>query len=240
MRKTSGLLTALALLSAFSLHTPIASAQAVQMSCLDPESSTVEAANLKASPHGAKRIGKHELQVHWAGGVKTFTDKRPYNIGEIGGINYIYCGYNAALGLHLIDKNDGDHELDSAILLNDTTGAEQPAGVTVAFSADGLYYAVTVQPGGQDGETLIVYDRKTSAVLWKGYSGAQKPSGGDIVAEYSNFRWNDHDQLLADATMETDSAYALANPGKPAKPPTPVTLTRRSNGRWTWSPDLGK
>jgi hypothetical protein len=210
----------------------IASAQNLQMSCSDDPKQ--EAISMKASPHGAKRIGKHRLQVTWAHGVKTFLEKAPYNMGEIGGVNWSYCGYNATFKLHLIDKNDGDHELDSGILLDDATGAELPAGITVAFSPDGLYYAVTQQPGGQDGETLVVYSRKSGATLWRGYAGFLKGKDGNVIAQFGNYRWNGKDQLLADATPIDDGS------GKPAKPPTLVTLTRQSTGKWTWSPDLSK
>jgi len=209
------------------------------MACsVGDDDSAQEKALLKTSPHGGMRIGKHTLQVNWAHGVKTFKEKKPYNIGEIGGINWEYCGYNATLKMHLLWKNDGDAEINGGTLLDDTTGLLLPAGYTVVFSADGLYYAARYQPGGQDGDSLVLYDRKTGAVLWQGYGGASSGADGNIAAQFDNYRWTG-DDLLADATMLADE-IAAAQPGSPKPKTQLVTLRRQPDGKWAWSPDLGK
>ena len=212
------------------------------MACsIGDDDSAQEKALLKASPHGGKRVSKHTLQVSWVHGVKTFADKKPYNIGEIGGINWEYCGYDSVLKMHLIYKNDGDTENSGGVLLDDATGRLLPAGYTVVFSADGLYYAARYQPGGQDGDSLVVYDRKTEAVLWDGYGGAPSGAAGNILAQFDNYRWND-DELLADAKTV---AYidSPASPSSGEAPPAKtwiVTLSRQTDGKWAWSPDLTK
>ena len=215
-----------------------AAAQGIEIACPNDGSSVQEKALLKTSPHGATRIGKHTLQVKLAHGVKTFIEKKPYNIGEIGGINWEYCGYNAVVKMHLIYKNDGDVEKTGGVLLDDATGRLLPAGYTVALSADELYYAARYQPGGQDGDSLVVYDRKTGVVLWQSYGGAISGKDGNIVAQFDNYRWSG-DILLADATMLADET-AAAQPGSPKPKTRLVTLSRQANGKWAWSPDLAK
>jgi len=193
---------------------------------------------MKTAPHGARRLGKHTLQVSWLHGTKTFVEKKPYNIGEIGGINWAYCGYNAALKMHLLWKNDGDVEVNGGVLLDDATGTLLPAGYTVAFSADGMYYAARYQPGGQDGDSVVVYDRKTGAKLWNGYGGATTGKNGNVLAQFDNYRWSG-DALLADGTLVADE-IAATTPGNP-KPKTQLfTLSRQANGKWEWSPNLNK
>jgi len=204
------------------------------------DDSAQEAALLKASPHGGKRIGEHTLQVNWAHGVKTFKEKKPYNTGEIGGINWEYCGYNATLKMHLIYKNDGDTEISGGVLLDDATGRLLPAGYTVMFSADGLYYAASYQPGGQDGDSLSLYDRKTGAVLWDGMAAITSGKDHNILVQFDNYRWNG-DVLLADGKSV---AYIDSPASPPTGAPPPQTqlyrLSRQADGKWAWSPAAAK
>ena len=38
-----------------------------------------EAKLVRIAPHGAKRVGKRQLQVFWAGGRRVFSDMPPYD-----------------------------------------------------------------------------------------------------------------------------------------------------------------
>jgi hypothetical protein len=84
----------------------------------------------------------------------------------------------------------------------------------------------------------VLYDRKTGAILWQGYGGASSGADGNIAAQFDNYRWTG-DDLLADATMLADE-IAAAQPGSPKPKTQLVTLRRQPDGKWAWSPDLGK
>jgi len=92
-----------------------------------------EPAALRKAPHGAKRIGKHTLQINWAHGVRRLVDKGCDGEG-IGGKCWDYCGYDATLRLHILGHEEDD--LFTGALLDDRTGQLLPGGASVNFSPD--------------------------------------------------------------------------------------------------------
>jgi hypothetical protein len=143
--------------------------------------STEELGRLGSAPHGAKRIGKRRLEIHWTSGKRIFTDTPPYD-EPLDGIWWAYCEYDARVGMHHLLKQD--RWLFTGALLNDRTGALLPAGQTVLFSPDLKFYLAYEQPDGQDGETIKLYTRG-GILLWKGYNGILTADGKSVVAESS-------------------------------------------------------
>jgi hypothetical protein len=128
--------------------------------------SAEEAARFKHAPHGAKRLGKHVIEVGWARGKRILKDKPPYN-EPLDGVRWTYCGYNADLKLHMLLKED--EALYTGALVDDVTGAFLPGGQKVLFSKDAQHYLTYEQPDGQDGETIKLY-RRNGTLLWKGFA----------------------------------------------------------------------
>lgn len=182
-----------------------------------------EATRLQAAPHGAKRIGKHRLEVAWGGGKQIFEDKPPYN-EPLDGIKWVYCGYDAKRGLHLILKQD--QSVFTGALLDDGTGALLPGGQAVSFSSDEKYYLAYEQPDGQDGKTIKLYER-TGTLVWKGYDGLLSDDEKSVVAEFQNMRWDSQNRLQADAVLDGGKTVT-------------VTLTLSKDGKREWSPHIGK
>ena len=209
----------------------------IQLSCETPpipprtegdlvrESSPAEAARLHQAPHEAKRIGKHQLQVAWIGGMQVFKDKPPYDEG-LDGVQWAYCGYNPTVQIHLICKQDID--VFTGALIDDRTGRLLPGGETVLFSPDQQRYIAYYQPDGQDGETIKLYS-SDGTNLWSGYNGLLSSEGGiDMVeVEFHNLRWDSRNRLLAE----------FHDPGGHQKF---LVLTQGNNGQWAWLPTITK
>ncbi len=184
--------------------------------------SAEEIARFKQAPHGAKRLGKHAIEVGWAGGKRILKDKPPYN-EPLDGLRWIYCGYNADLKLHMLLKED--EALLTGALVDDATGALLPGGQKVLFSKNAQYYLAYEQPDGQDGETIKLY-RRNGTLIWEGYNGFLS-SDGIVLANFEDMHWDDHDR---------PQAIARLNGGKPQT----VTLTEGSAGKWDWLPHISK
>ena len=106
-----------------------------------------EIAFLPKAPHGAKRIGKHTLEVNWAKGIRRFVDK-DCSEGYIGGSCWEYRGYCASLHLHQINHEEDD--LFTGVLLDDVSGKLLPGGALVFFSPDGKKYLASSQWNGKE------------------------------------------------------------------------------------------
>jgi hypothetical protein len=183
--------------------------------------SAEEAARLRQAPRGAKRLNKHQLEVRWAAGTRTFKDKPPYEL--LAGVSWAYCGYNAALKLHLIRKADND--LFTGVLLDDNTGRTLPGGLAILFSADRRFYLAYEQPDGQDGETLKLY-KQDGDLLWTGYDFISPADGKSVIVDAENMRnmrWDNQNRPQATLYLKDGRT-------------TTVTLMRDSEGKLDWLP----
>jgi hypothetical protein len=177
---------------------------------------------LSQAPHGARRIGKHVLDVRWAGGTHRFKDEGLVD-GEIGGVAWTYCGYDPVSHVHLIYKADGDHSLFTGVLLDDKTGALRPGGESVIMAPDQKFYFTYSQEDGMDGQVTDLY-RRDGKKLGEGYSGMLKPDGSTIQLSDDNIRdltWDDQDKLHATAYLDG---------GKTA----PLDLILQAGGKIAW------
>jgi len=180
-----------------------------------------ENARLRVAPHGARRIGKHQLEVAWNDGKRVFADKPPYD-EPLDGVSWAYCGYDAKLGVHLVLKRN--EAVLTGALLDDRTGALLPGGQRVLFSPDQKYYLAYEQPDGQDGETIKLYERN-GELVWTGYNGILSSDGITVVAEFKKMRWDNQDRLQALAHLDGGKTVT-------------VTLTQQSDGKREWFPDI--
>jgi hypothetical protein len=180
-----------------------------------------ETQRLHNAPHGARRIGKHRLEVAWVNGKKVFTDKPPYN-EPLDGIWWAYCGYDAKLGVHLLVKQDNG--LFTGALLDDQTGVVLSAGQGVMFSPDAKRYLAYEQPDGQDGETLKLYTRN-GTLLWKGFNGLVSRDGISVVADFERVDWDAQNRPRATGRLGSGKAFT-------------VTLTPGNDGKWEWLPHV--
>jgi hypothetical protein len=198
----------------------------VDLSCSVEPNSARETALLHQSPHGAKRLSRHQLEIGWTGGKAIFKDKPPYN-EPLDGLRWAYCGYSSPLKLHLIGKGEGD--LFTGILLDDQTGVRLPGGTEVLFSPDRRYYLAYEQQDGLDGDNLTLYKRDGS-VVWGGYNGVLSRDGRSVVVnseDMRDMRWDS--QNRPQATVRLDGGRTLV-----------VTLTQTSNGKREWLPHVQK
>ena len=181
-----------------------------------------EPAALKQAPHGAKRIGKHTLQVNWAHGLRRLVDDGCDGDG-IGGSCWDYCGYNAALRLHFIGHEDED--LFTGVLLDDTSGRLMPGGGSVIFSPDGKKYLATSQWNGKELADWKLYTRN-GTLLWAGDSGIVRMD--DVLrvkvafAEYEVAYWSPSGELCTEYT-DPDSKKKIE-----------LKLTQGANRKWKW------
>ena len=185
--------------------------------------SVAESVALKTAPLRAARVSPNELQVQWRAGTRVFRDSGVV-AGDMGGIDYRYCGYDPGSGFHLIFKHDDT--LFGGVLLDHVTGRELPAGQLVIFAPDTTRYFATVQPDGLDGEEWHVYSTRGSP-LWEGVSNIRAKDSSltfdYAVAELTNPRWSSAGELQA----------TLMCTGRPHSET--VTL-RRQAGDFAWLP----
>jgi hypothetical protein len=149
---------------------------------------------LPEAPHGAKRIGKHTLEVNWAQGVRRFVDK-DCTEGYIGGSCWEYRGYCASLHLHHINHENED--LFTGVLLDDTSGKLLPGGGSVFFSPDGKKYLASSQWDGKEFSDWKLYSRE-GTLLWAGDSGIVGKNN-EVLAEFENPSWSSSGDLLVDS-----------------------------------------
>lgn len=175
-----------------------------------------ELAALRQAPHGAKRIGKHTLQINWAHGVRQLVDKGCDGEG-IGGQCWEYCSYDATLHLHHIGHEDED--LFTGALLDDKTGQLLPGGTSVSFSPDKERYLSVSQEDGKELSDWKVYARN-GTLLWAGDSGLVGKSD-EILAEFEGAKWSSSGELLTDYVDSKSNKIVLK-------------LSRKADGKWEW------
>ena len=185
--------------------------------------SSEELSRLRTAPHGAARTGKHQLQISWAAGKKTFADAAEAPSGDPPDVSWTYCGYQADLAMHLVLKDEAS--LVTGVLLDDKTGHILPGGEAVLFSPDGKYYIAYEQPDGQDGETIKL-DERSGKKIWEGYNGVLHYNGKwmAVIGEFHNMRWDDHDRPQAEIHV--------------LKTTLTMTLTEGENGSREWLPKV--
>ena len=170
---------------------------------------------MRLAPHGAKRIGKHTLQIKLTHGIRRFVDKGCEE-GYIGGQCWNYCGYEPNLHLHFLNQEAED--LFTGVLLDDRTGKILPGGNTVIFSPDRQSYLSISQWDGKEFSDWKLYTIH-GTLLWAGESGIVNKKD-EIQAEFSYPTWSSSGELL---TEYTDSGTTVR-----------LKLTRRTNGHWGW------
>jgi hypothetical protein len=188
---------------------------------LSCETQKVERSALKQAPKGVRRASKHVLEITLENGVKRFEDKPPHDEGEIGGLHWRYCGYDADTKAHLIEMTD-ENSYSGDLLLGDT-GKLLRAGHTVLFSPNRKEFLAIKQEAGVDGENWSVYDT-SGKTLWHGYAGTTSKAEGSemVVSTYKHPRWNKQGELTA--------RYVCAS----SKTSGAVTLARQPSGGWSW------
>ena len=217
-------------LSAFGQNPVPAALQCVNTDGQPGEPSSVEpmsaeeAVRLNEAPHGAKRLGKHQLQIGWMGGNREFKDQPPYD-APLDGLSWVYCGYSPAAKFHLIGKSDKG--LFTGTLLDDNTGTLLPGGEAVLFSPDQRYYIAYEQPDGQDGETLKLF-KHDGSLIWKGYNGFLSPDGKSVIVDSEDMRamrWDGQNRPQATVHLKGNRTVT-------------VTLMRDANGKLEWLPHI--
>lgn len=188
---------------------------------LSCETAKVEQASLRQAPQGAHRVDKHVLVVMTKKGPQRFIDKPPHDEGEIGGLHWRYCGFNAQAQAHLIERQD-ESSYSGDLLLNES-GKLLHAGHTVLFSPNGNEFLAIEQEDGVDGENWAVYDTNGTA-KWKGYAGTIAKEGGidTVVSTFDRPRWTKQGELAARFACASSKAHGV------------VTLARSPSGDWNW------
>jgi hypothetical protein len=209
------------------VHT-LASAQPPQTPSapLSLDCSTPESVAMRAAPLGATRTSKNELTVVSRAGTHVFRNEEVEE-GMLGGVSYLYCGYDVLSGFHFIQKNDKDAL--TGLLLANSSGQQLPAGQRVIFAANRRSYFSTVQPDGLDGEEWHLYSISGKA-LWKGLSGISakhpKLNYEYFVATLQAPRWSATGELQATLICESDRK-------------TNAVVTLRPKGRgYAWVPSV--
>jgi hypothetical protein len=179
--------------------------------------SAAETARMRQAPHGAMRVGKHTLLVHWAGGVHTFRDKPPYD-ESLAGVQWTYCGFSAKLNMHLVKKND--EAVFKGVLIDEKSGLILPGGATVVFSPDLHSYIAYEQQDGAELADIKLFDHR-GTLLWKGNNGLLSGDGQTVAAEFDDVHWDSSGRLIAEY-RDSDKRKVVA------------TLTQATNGRWNW------
>lgn len=140
----------------------------ISMECKD---STSDAAALKKAPSNVKRMLKGRVLT-----VTLNVDSKKENLvykdsekkdGELSGLRWLYCGYNSAMKLHLIKKEEEGYF--SGILIDENTGEDFEAGYRIIVSHGGEHIFAARQPNGMDGEEWLLLNRY-GKILWKGES----------------------------------------------------------------------
>jgi hypothetical protein len=188
---------------------------------LSCETAKVEQALLGQAPKGARRVEKHVLEVMTKKGPQRFVDEPPYAEGEMGGLHWRYCGFNAKAQAHLIERQD--ESSNSGDLLFNENGALLHAGHTVLFSAGANEFLAIEQEDGVDGENWVVYDANGTA-KWKGYAGTiAKVDGIDtVVSTFAHPHWTRQGELTARFVCASSKAHGV------------ITLARLPSGGWNW------
>lgn len=188
---------------------------------LSCETATVERAALRQAPKGTRRVETHVLEVTTKNGPRRFVDKPPHDEGEMDGLHWRYCGFNAQVQAHLIERMD-QSSYSGDLLLN-KSGKLLHAGHTVLFSPRRKEFLAIKQEAGEDGEEWAIYDL-TGQTMWKGYAGTlAKVNGIDtVVSTFERPKWNKQGELTARSICASSKIQGV------------VTLARSPSGDWSW------
>ena len=194
-----------------------------------------EAAAIKKSPHGVRRIDKHTLKVNWQKGVRYFQTEPPYD-DDLFTEYWFYCGYLAQARFHLILKTGDPY---SGVLLDDNTGALLPGGEAVIYSPTHKQYLAYEQHNGMDGANIKLHARD-GAEIWKGYNGILKNKDTFIVASFSTIRWNEKGQFQAFAKCldGKDVGWLTLSQRGHGWGDKLRGLFKQSNSKWEWLPEV--
>jgi hypothetical protein len=189
---------------------------------LSCETQKVERSALKQAPKGVRRVSKHVLEIASGKGSQRFVDKPPHDVGEMGGVHWRYCGYDAQAKAHLIEMID--ESAYSGELLLGETGRRVRAGHTVLFSPNMKEFLAIEQEAGVDGENWAIRDT-TGKIIWKGYAGTIAKANGVemVVSTFERPQWTRQSQLTARFVCASSKAQGT------------VTLGRTPSGAWDWS-----
>jgi hypothetical protein len=189
---------------------------------LSCETQKVERTALKQAPKGVRRVSKHVLEISSKKGAQRFFDKPPYGEGEMGGVHWRYCGYDALAKAHLIELTD-ESSYSGELLLREN-GRRVRAGHTVLFSPNMKEFLAVEQEAGVDGENWAVRDM-TGETVWKGYAGTlAKVDGVEmVVSTFERPQWTRQGQLTARFVCASSKAQGT------------VMLARTPSGAWNWS-----
>lgn len=188
---------------------------------LSCETAKVERAALRQAPKGARRVETHVLEVITKKGPKRFVDKPPHDEGDMGGLHWRYCGFNAQAKAHLIEMTD--ESAYSGDLLFDETGRLVRAGHTVLFAPGAKEFLAVEQEDGVDGENWVLY-AADGKVKWKGYAGTvAKVDGIDtVVSTLNQPGWTKQGELTARFVCASSKVHGV------------VRLARSPSGEWSW------
>ena len=188
---------------------------------LSCETAKAEGAALAQAPKGVRRVATHVLEVTTKKGTTRFIDKPPHDEGDMGGLHWRYCGYNAQAKAHLIEKTD-ESSYSGDLLFNET-GRSMHAGHTVLFSPDEKEFLAIEQEDGVDGESWAVYDAD-GKVMWKGYAGTVAEVNGieSVVSTFDHPQWSKQGELTARFVCASSNAHGV------------VTLARSRSEAWSW------
>lgn len=178
---------------------------------------------LKQAPNRVRRVSKHVLEITSKKGLHQFIDKPPHDEGEIGGVHWRYCGYDAHVKAHLIEMLDESSYSGDFLLVE--TGQRVHTGHTVLFSPNLKKFLAIKQEAGVDGENWTVRDFAGN-ITWTGYAGtvANNRDGVKmVVSQFEHPRWTGQGNLTARFVCASSNAQGI------------VTLVRSPSGSWRWS-----
>lgn len=182
---------------------------------------------MKQAPSGAKRVGKHIVEVRTKSGTRRFKDKPPYD-EPLDGDSFKYCGYSQELRAHLI--GEGDQGYFSGTLLFEDTGKTLKSGQTILMAPDRTRYLAIEQADGKTLGDWTVYDLHGNKI-WSGDAGLVEKSpelGVEVVAaEFVDPQWGPDSSLLATVQM-------ICN----GKEKNGKAVLRESGTKWHWELDV--
>lgn len=213
-----------ALTFALTLGLPLAGMAAPTLDCQlgAPDSK----AALAQAPHGVERPTPHSLHVNWSQGRRIFNDQPPFDV-PLEGVQWHYCGYDPANGVHLIQKVAG--ELVSGVLLDNRTGRLIEAGQQVLLSPDGQLVFARRQPDSVDGEQWLLIRRKGGRPLWQGLSYLTWPASDRRMADLTEPHWDQ-----GELTARVSCAAQALNPDAER----PEVRLKKTGRTYAWQPTI--
>jgi len=207
----------------FALALPMMAfaADPYKLACADKSENEL----LKQAPHGAKRVGKHVLEVKYSAGIRKFTDKPPHDFGE--GLHWQYCGYNENVKAHLI-VSQAD-EMHSGSLLFDVSGKVIKAGSSVVLSPNQRNFLAIEQEAGSDGQNWTLYET-SGKILWEGFSTIEVPRKPNAAHTWEAV-------TIDNPSLSDDLQISVHMSCWQSKKEGNITL-KKVGGKWEWLPKI--